>query len=403
MALISARIIGYLFFKIKQPVVIGEILAGIILGGIIVLIFSGQNFVVLNYKIPMPMLNYSDTSFNPFNFLAELGILFLLFISGLEINIKKLKKSEKPASMIAIGGVFVPLILGFIACVFFIPELNFHESIAIGLILTATSVGVSVRSLMDLGLIHTDISAKILSSAVIDDVLGIILLALALTIEKSIYDVAWVGIKIVIFFLIFLILGLKIIDRILDLGEKIHLPKAFLSVSLAILLIYSFFADKAGISGIIGAFVAGVLIGQNVRSAKIIEEVKTIGYGLFIPLFFVWVGTRIWNPCFCWEISKIAFVIKISIVLIFTGIIGKVIGCGLGAKLAKMNNKEALQIGIGMIPRMELALIISTATITRGFVRTDIGTQIITATIILTLVTTLITPILIKASFKKEQ
>jgi Kef-type K+ transport system membrane component KefB len=403
LALILARIIGYLFYKIKQPVVIGEILAGILLGGIIVYVFSGQNLIVLDYKIPLPNFNYSNNQFNPFYFLAELGILFLLFISGLEINIKRLKKMEKPASIIAIGGVIFPLILGFIAAYIIIPELNFHEAIAVGLILTATSVGVTVRALMDLGLIHTDISATILSSAVIDDVLGIILLALALTIEKSIYDVAWVGIKIVIFFLIFLILGLKFIDRILGLGEKINLPKAFLSISLAILLIYSFFADKAGISGIIGAFVAGVLIGQNVRSAKIVDEVKAIGYGLFIPIFFVWVGTRIWDPCICWEFSKLTFVIELSLILIVIGIIGKIIGCGIGAKIVKMTNKEALQIGIGMIPRMELALIIATAAVTRGFIGADIGTQIIAATIILTIVTTLIAPILIKASFKNEQ
>ena len=234
-ALIFARVLGYIFFRIKQPPVIGEIIAGIILGGIILAYFSGQNFYFFNYKLTYPILNFNSLQINPFHLFAELGILFLLFISGLEINISKLRKTEKASSLVAIGGVLLPLLLGFIAGIAF--NFSFKESVIIGLILTATSVGVTVRVFMDLNVLDTDVGATVLGGAVIDDVIGIVLLALVLGIEKSFFDVAWVGIKIVLFFLIFLLLGLKIIDKILGLGEKIHLPKAFLSISLAILLI----------------------------------------------------------------------------------------------------------------------------------------------------------------------
>jgi Kef-type K+ transport system membrane component KefB len=297
------------------------------------------------------------------------------------------------------------LLLGVGVGVFF--GFKMHESIIIGLILVATSVGVTVRALLDLHVLDTDVGTTILGSAVIDDVLGILLLAFVLGFESGTPITAlYIAIKIAIFFLIFLYLGLKVIDRVLDLGDKIHLPKAFLSISLAIFLIYSFFANFSGIAGIIGAFVAGLLIGRTVKSRKIIDDVQTIGYGFFIPLFFVWVGASLWlkgDPDF----SHFAFIGVLSVVVIVVAIVGKIVGCGLGAKLAGLTNRESLQVGVGMIPRMELALIIVSAAISHGLLYHPeltyqiVEHQILTTTIILTIVTTLLTPFLIKTVFKQ--
>jgi len=398
-ALLFARLLGYLFHRFKQPAVIGEIIAGIVLGGIAVFFFSGQILTIFSYNISLPDLSIVFQS-SEFILLAEIGILFLLFISGLEISISKLKKTEKASTCVAIGGVIFPLVLGFLSSLLL--GFTVTESIVIGLILTATSVGVTVRTLMDLHVLDTNVGTTILGAAVIDDVIGIILLTFALGIESiSAMDAVWIGVKIAIFFLVFLYLGLMVIDRILALGEKIHLPKAFLSIALSILLLYSFFADKAGISGIIGAFVAGVLIGQNIRSTKIIEDVKTVGYGFFIPIFFVWVGSTLWTETNT-EISGYDAIIIFAIVIILVSIIGKILGCGLGAKLAGMNNRESLQTGVGMIPRMELALIISTAAISHGVLTGNTAHSILLVTILLTIVTTLITPFLIKATFKNN-
>jgi len=186
------------------------------------------------------------------------------------------------------------------------------------------------------------------------------------------------------------------------LGEKIHLPKAFLSIALSILFIYSFFADKAGISGIIGAFIAGLLIGTNVRSSKIVDDVKSIGYGFFIPIFFVWVGTKLWEENEAWDASSLSFILILSTVLIIIGIIGKLLGCGITAKISGMSNIESVQVGVAMIPRMELALIIVTAAISNDFIPRDFAHEILASTILLTIITTLITPILIKATFKNN-
>ena len=293
----------------------------------------------------------------------------------------------KSSTFVAIGGIIVPLMLGIITGIMF--NFTIQESIVIGLILIATSVGVTVRSLLDLHVLDTNVGNTILGAAVIDDILGIILLAFIFGIASPL----WVGFKIIIFFIIFLYIGIKLIDKILDLGEKIHLPKALLSISLSIFLIYSFFADKAGISAIIGAFVAGLLIGQTVRSRKIINDVKTMGYGFFIPLFFVWVGTII-------NIKSFLTIGLFTCIIIVIAIFGKIIGCGLSAKISGLNLRESIQVGIGMIPRMEVALIIATYAIANNIIIGNAADQILATTLILTIITTIITPYLIKKSFK---
>ena len=395
LALIFARVLGYLFGRLKQPAVIGEIIAGIFLGWIVLEFFQGNSIMFYNSEIYLPDFDFNS---NEFVMLAQIGILFLLFISGLEIRMSKMKKMEKASSFVAIGGVLVPLVLGFFSAILL--GFSYQESIIIGLILIATSVGVTVRTLMDLHVLDTDVGATILGGAVIDDIIGIILLAFALGIE-SLTDAVWIGIRIIIFFLIFLILGLKLIDKVINLGEKIRLPKALLSISLSILLIYAFFADKAGISGIIGAFVAGILIGQTVDSHKIANDVKTVGYGIFIPLFFVWIGAGLWQNAGANTLS-LSTLVLFPLVIISIGIVGKIIGCGVGAKLSGLTNRESLQIGVGMIPRMELALIIASAAVTHELLTGDAAQKVLVATLFLIIVTTIITPFLIKATFKKN-
>ncbi|UCH72094.1 MAG: cation:proton antiporter, partial [Thermoplasmatales archaeon] len=344
LAIALAKILGHVFDKLKQPAVIGEILAGVVLGGLSLISFSGQIFSY-DFSFSLSLLNFDSEEFK---LLAEIGILFMLFISGLQTNFYKLKKMEKASSFVAVGGVLLPLLLGFLVSLVFF---SVKDSIIIGLILTATSVGVTVRTLIDMHKLNTDVGATILGGAVIDDILGIILLAFVLGIG-SLIEAVWIGVRIAMFFLVFLYIGLKVIDKILDLGEKIHLPKAFLSISISILLLYSFFAYKAGIAGIIGAFVAGILIGQNVRSRKIVDDVEAIGYGFFIPLFFVWIGASLWMGTSI-DISHLTYIGLPALLIIVVAIAGKMIGCGIGAKISGMKNIESLQIGVGMIPRME--------------------------------------------------
>lgn len=392
LALICARIFGFIFSKLKLPSVIGEILAGVFLGGLTLTVFNGSIITILGVSWTVPSLSYLSTEFD---FLAEIGILFLMFISGLSTSINQLKSMGKTSIFTAIGGIIVPFALGFLTASLF--GFTNQESIIIGLILIATSVGVTVRTLMDLHKLDTNAGAAILGGAVIDDVIGIILLAFVVGSNPFLY----VGLKIFLFFIIFVYFGLKVIDKILDLGEYIHLPKAFLSISLSIFLLFSFFADQFGISGIIGAFIAGLLIGQSIKSRKIIDDVQTVGYGFFVPLFFIWIGAKLVIGLQK-DISAFSSIAFFAFVLIFISIIGKIIGCGIGAKISGTPYKESIQIGIGMIPRMELALIIISTAISNQLIVGIVSHQLLAVTVLITISTTLITPLLINVSFKEK-
>lgn len=379
-AIILARIFGYLIDKIKQPAVIGEIIAGFLVGAYGLGALSGINFAIFGWNIQFPQIDYMQGDFEIF---AQLGILFLMFISGLDTSLQKLKSMGKNSTYIAIGGVIVPLLLGIVTGIYF--GYSWTVSVVIGLTLIATSVGITVKTLMDLHILHTNSGITILGAAVIDDIIGIILLAFLLGIDSPLILI----VKIIIFFVIAFYFGLKIMDKILDLGEKIQLPKALLSISLAILLIYSFFATQCGITAIIGAFVAGLVIGDTIKSKKIVEDVKIIGYGFFIPLFFVWVGASV-------DLSAFAVIGLFALVIIFISIVGKIIGCGIIAKLTGMSSRESILVGIGMIPRLEMAIITATIAQKYGLLSGDIASNVLATTILVCIVTALITPIFIK-------
>lgn len=345
---------------------------------------------ILGFSLPLPTLNYLSIEFD---FLADIGILFLLFISGLSTSIRQLKTMGKTAFSVAIGGIIAPLFFGYVTGVGF--GFTTQDSLIIGLILIATSVGVTVRTLLDLDMLDGNVGSSILGAAVIDDVLGIVLLAFFIGTDPILF----IGLKVILFFLIFLYLGLKAIDYILDLGEKIHLPKAFLSIALALFLLFSYFADSCGISGIIGAFIAGLLIGHSLKSRKIIDDVQSLGYGFFIPLFFIWVGATLYHGI-QQDISAFLSIGIFAFILILVAILGKIIGCGLGSRIMGMSTKESIQVGIGMIPRMELALIIVSAAISKElFSSSVVSNQLLAVTVLLTIATTLITPVLIKLSY----
>ncbi len=393
LALICARVFGYIFTKIKLPSVIGEIVAGVFLGALSITVFNGQTITLLGYTWSVASLSYLSIEFD---FLAEIGILFLMFISGLSTSLGQLKAMGKTSTLVAIGGVIVPFGMGLFTALIF--GFTYQESLIIGLILVATSVGVTVRTLMDIHKLDTNAGAAILGGAVIDDVLGIVLLAFVVGTDPFLF----VGLKIMLFFIVFVFIGLKTIDKILGLGEYIHLPKAFLSISLSLFLLFSFFADRMGISGIIGAFIAGLLIGQSLKSRKIVDDVQTIGYGFFVPLFFIWIGAKLVIGI-QEDFSSFASIAFFAFILVIVAIIGKIIGCGIGARISGSSFKESIQIGVGMIPRMELALIIISTAISRKILIGNVAHQLLAVTVLITVCTTLITPFLINRTFKETK
>lgn len=377
LALILSKVFGHVFERLKQPSVVGELIAGVILGG-----------SILGQFVPSTILDFSIPEFEYF---GHIGILFLLFLAGLEVDIGRIKKTGGTAALATAGGVIAPLILGYLAGI----ALGYtgRESFVLGVVLTATSIGITVRTLMDLHVLNTDVGAATLSAAVMDDILGLMLLIAAVGTGSLLI----LGTKVAIFFLVTLVIGWLIISKVMDIGDRIHAEKSLVAFSIALCFIWSVIAGETVVAQIVGAFIAGLIMNTTIQSKRVISDVKTIGYAFFIPLFFIWVGTMVKLSVFL-DLT----VVMLAAVILVMAILGKVGGCGLGAWIGRFNLRESLQLGFGMVPRCEVALIAVAIAIDAGVITGEIADIFLAATFILVTITMLITPILLKALFKRE-
>ncbi len=366
-ALLLAKVVGLAFEKIKQPAVIGEILAGIMMGPFIAGYFG------LNYL--------SDVTEG----LAHIGIILLLFISGLETGIDELRAVGKNGFITSLFDVSIAFFFGCLAG--YILGYDLKVSIAIGNILVATSVGITVRTLMEMHALHTKVGELILTVAVLDDVLGIIVLSITLG-----HGASSSLIKITIFFILFIIL-LFLIDKIKEI--KLHIPRFALTLSLSFALIFSAFAKSLGLAAITGSFFAGLIFSKLPQRRRITDFIRQIGEIFFIPLFFVWVGAS-------FDFSAIKEIGSLVALFIPMALIGKIIGCSAGAKICGFTARDAFAVGIGMMPRMEVALVVVTTEITMGIFNETLAHQVLASTILLVIISSFITPILLKMVYKGE-
>ncbi|MEA3255833.1 MAG: cation:proton antiporter, partial [Candidatus Altiarchaeota archaeon] len=278
LALLLAKLFGEAFERIGQPSVIGEILVGVIIG----------------HQVLGPMLGI-NVGGHVFHAFATVGIMLLLFLSGLEVELKKLKETGKLAIFVAIGGVLLPFAGGYAVGMWQFNDT--YVAMLLGAILTATSVGVTARILMEAKVLDTKAGSTIIGAAVIDDILGILVIvivsSIALTGGVSVEALGLLSLKMLVFFFLTVVVGLMVISRLTNLFEKMGTAKAFIALSLTMVFLFGVFAESVQIAAITGAFIAGMLIGETPFRRRAIEEVETIGYGFFIPLFFVWVGTWI--------------------------------------------------------------------------------------------------------------
>ncbi|HEC76591.1 MAG TPA: cation:proton antiporter [Thermoplasmatales archaeon] len=367
-ALITAKLIGYLFERVRQPAVIGEILAGIVVGPFI----AGKIFG-MEYLSP-------ETEG-----IASIGIILLLFISGLEMGIEEIKTAGKSGLLTSLFDVSIAFIFGYL--VGHILGYDLITSIAIGNILVATSVGVTVRTLMEMNALHSKIGELILTVAVLDDIFGIIILSITLGKGSPLSLL----IKISLFLLIFLV-SLLIITRLKDI--KIHIPRLILTFALSFVFIFSALANMLGLATITGAFFAGLVFSNFSYRRRINEITRQMGEIFFIPLFFVWVGASF----DFYAIEDIGYLVLFFIPM---AIFGKIIGCSFGAKLSGFKAREAIAVGIGMIPRMEVALVVVATEISMGIFDEKLSHQILASTILLVIITSFLSPVLLKAVYNK--
>jgi len=376
LALILAKIFGYGMEKLKQPAVIGEILAGIFLGPFILGSIFNFNFI-------------SPSISNETETIAQIGIILLLFLSGIETGVGEIKEAGKSGMITSFFDVFMAFLFGYIVGT--ILGYDTLHSIAIGNIFTATSVGITVRTLMDMNALHTNVGNLILTVAVLDDILGIIVLSV--TLGKGSVEMLFV--KIAAFFAIFFIL-LLLLYKYQKFGIHVSIPKFALTIALALCFIFSALALSLGLAAITGSFFAGLLLSAAPQRRRISEFIREIGDIFFIPLFFVWVGAS-------FDFSALEGVGMLILLFIPFALAGKIIGCSLGAKITGFSNRDAISVGVGMMPRMEVALIVVTTEISMEIWNETVAHQVLAATILLVIISSLITPFVLKTVYKPQK
>jgi len=385
--LIAAKVGGVFAAKIKQPAVFGELIAGIMIGPSIAGWIAGQ------FGWPAPINPTSPTG-EIVGVFADIGIIFLLFLAGLSIDVEEFKAEGWPATIVAAAGVIVSFIFGFaVAAVY---GWSSMQAAFVGAVLTATSVGITVRTLIDVDRLHTKVGMTILGAAVIDDVFGIVILSLLSGLAFG--TISALGVLetialIVLFFTVVLYVGFKAAPKLFTWVSRLPAEEITLAVALALVFLIGALAEQVRIAAITGAFIAGLILSRTPAAGTLRDKISVIGYGLFIPLFFVEMGVRT-------DLGSLAGASSIAIVLVVIAIVSKIIGCGGGALASRFSGADSLRIGIGMIPRAEVALIIAAIGVKSGILAGPIGAQFFTITVAIVLITSLITPVMIKRAFK---
>ena len=396
-ALILAKIGDSIIERFELPGVLGELIMGMILGNLVYFgivspqylpIVSGQGFTTDMTAIA--------------NFLAKLGIIFLLFLGALDTDIDQLKKTGITATVSTVLGVFVPLILGWFALM----EMGYpsREAFAGGVLLTATSIGLTVRVMMDLGVLKSEVGAASLSASVMDDFLGIALVIFAVGTGGLLN----LTLKIIAFFVITGVIWWYLVDYYIKFAERLHVEKGILGMALGMMFLFAALAEGWFAAAIEGAFMMGLTLSKLPEGKRLMDDVRAIGYGLLIPFFFVHTGAMLNLTVFEHKNALI-----LATVLTTIAVVGKIIGRGFGAWITawgrgkdflftRENFWMSLQMGIGSIPRTEVALVDLMVAIHGGAIPPSDAPDFIAATLIFITVSVLITPPLLKWAFRAE-
>lgn len=389
--LVAGKVGGEVAERIGQPAVLGELLGGVMVGGSVLGIVptnAGQPFAEVVHL------------------LAEVGVVILLFEIGLETDLKEMFRVGPAATMVACVGVLFPLVMGAGYWYLTNPPLGAHPpgvtlpkiSIFVGATLTATSVGITARVLSDLDRMHTREARTIIGAAVIDDVLGLVLLALVVGLvagaSVSFGSILWTLVKAVGFLVLAVVVGNVIGPHLFDFVDRLRVRGVLLVSAFSFSLLLAALADMADSAMIIGSFAAGIVLSSTNQFDLVVERIEPVA-DIFTPIFFVSVGAAVNVDLFLpWAQDFHAGVLAIGGILTVIAIIGKVIA-GWAAPWEKMNH---LAVGIGMIPRGEVGLIFADIG-RRGGLLSD---AVFSAILIMVMVSTFISPPLLKWIFDRE-
>lgn len=384
----SAKIAAEVFQRLRQPPVIGELLVGVLIGPYALgLIGSPSEGLVHLFQGPEPARLALDTVYKV---LAELGVIFLLFLTGLETRASDIFRVGGRAATVAVLGVAFPFIFGFL-----LVSLLGHstvEAVFVGAALVATSVGITARVLRDLGVLASREARIILGAAVIDDILGIMILTVAQGLGTSGGLPTWglvaLVVQVVAFTLFLMLVGTRLIRRYSAHLEYLRLPNAPFAVAIALCLGLAALAGYIGLAAIIGAFLAGMVLAEAKESRRI--EGPTIAvYELLVPFFFVITGSMV-----DWRLFLEPGVLGLAGAVTALAILGKVMGGSLGG--LGLAPRSVLILGAGMVPRGEVGFIVASIGASLGAIPKDMFSVVI----IMSVITTLVVPPVLKVLYQ---
>ncbi|MGQ9548413.1 MAG: cation:proton antiporter [Roseiflexus sp.] len=364
--LIGAKLAGRLSQRVGLPSVFGELVLGLVLG---------------------PSLLHLIQPNDPLALLAEVGVILLMFRAGLETDLVQMRQVGLAATVVAIGGVLLPFGGGFaIGRLFGLPNL---PALFVGAVLTATSVSISAEVLRELGHLRSKVGATILGAAVIDDVLGVLVLSLVLGLAGEGNPLIAVG-QMAIFFPAAWFIGDKLLPQLRKVEHLAGGQDTVLAILLGLVMLFAWAAEALGsVADITGAYLLGIVVARYTDEEHVVHHGSSaLAYAFVVPVFFVNIGLEA-------NVTTLGAAPLFTILVVLLAIAGKIVGCGVGALTMRMSLREALQIGIGMIARGEVALVMIAAGRAAGLV----SDTLFTSTIVMALVTTLITPPLLRLTF----
>lgn len=380
--IVAAKLGGYLSTRFNQPSVLGELLAGLLLGPTALDMLHSWTLV----------FHHADTLSELISIMAELGVILLMLLAGLELHLPDLINAGKVSAFSGILGVLLPLGLGYGAAVLF--GTSSEEALFLGLTLAATSVSISAQTLMELKVLRSKVGLALLGAAVFDDILVILILSIAFVlVGESAGGVG--GILLTVVQMVGYIgaasaLGLWVLPWLASQVNKLPISKGMLAFVLVICLLYSYAAEIfGGVAAITGAFIAGLFLGRTPFREEMEEGISAIAYAFFVPIFFVNIGLEVDLGAVSGSAWWFAAVFTII------AVISKIAGSGLGAKIAGFGNLEAFQVGIGMVSRGEVGLIVASFALAQQLV----SSENFAIAVFMVIVATLVTPPMLRAAF----
>ena len=374
--IVFAKLFGVLARKCKAPQVVGEIIAGLLIGPSVLGLVQQTDFLTG---------------------LAEVGFVLLMFSAGLETNLKELLRTGPVAFLIACFGVFVPLVggtllyMGFYGAAPFGSE-KFYTALFIGVIMTATSVSITVQSLREMGKLKGKVGTTILSAAIIDDVIGIIVLTFVVGFKNPESNPGKVVINTVLFFVMAIVVGIILYKVFKGFDARYPHTRRIPIMSLALCFFFAYAAEHYfGIADITGAYVAGIILCSIQDSAYIEEKMEISSYMIFGPVFFASIGLKT-------NIDNVnGEILLFSLGFVLVALITKIIGCGLMARVCRFSFHDSVHIGVGMMTRGEVALIVAQKGLSVGLLTPVYFTSVI----LLIIISSIATPIALKILYTK--